>query len=172
MEKRYLALIRSGALGSKQSPLSKFNSCQRSSENIGTPFIKSLNKIIWLIIIFASLILLISAKKVFAPNLAHAQSQLKVSVAPSVSPTASSTFDKVAWCESNDVATAKNTTSTASGRFQFLDGTWRYYGEQLWGKNWVKHSKLDFNDSTILAAYAYGKNGLADWSESSKCWSK
>jgi muramidase (phage lysozyme) len=69
-------------------------------------------------------------------------------------------------------STIKNPTSTASGYYQFLDSSWETYGKQLWGDHLKDHDKLNRTDSTILAAYVFGKNGTQDWLESKPCWNK
>ncbi len=78
----------------------------------------------------------------------------------------------MAWCESHNNPRAKNAYSTASGRFQFLSGSWYYYGKQLWGDEFYDKSVWDYDDSTELALYVYKKNGVKDWSASSSCWMK
>lgn len=79
-------------------------------------------------------------------------------------------LEKIAWCESRNIATAKNPHSTASGRFQFLNGSWNYYGKKLWGDDLIKKDKLNYQDSTELALYVYKLNGTKDWLASVKCW--
>lgn len=81
-------------------------------------------------------------------------------------------LEKVALCESNNIATAKNPKSSAKGRFQFLDSSWKYYGQKLWGDKWKEKNVLDYDDSTELAMYVYSINKLRDWEASKNCWSK
>jgi len=80
-------------------------------------------------------------------------------------------LNKIAWCESRDTATAKNPNSSASGRFQFIRGSWKYYGEQLWGDEWKEKDVFDYNDNTELASYVMQKYGTTPWNASKKCWS-
>ena len=79
-------------------------------------------------------------------------------------------FNGIALCESNNTATAHSTLSTAKGRFQFLDGTWKYYGQKLWGENLVNKNVLNYEDNTELAIWIYGKYGTGDWLPSAHCW--
>ena len=85
-------------------------------------------------------------------------------------------FNRIAYCESENNPTAQNPSSTASGRFQFLDSSWKYYGKKLWGDEWVLRDKLDFADSTELAWYVYTKvDGTRPWEadpKSEACWNK
>lgn len=80
-------------------------------------------------------------------------------------------LEKIAICESGNIADAKNPNSTASGRFQFLDSSWKYYGTKLWGDNLKNKDKLNYKDSTDLALYVYNLNGTNDWISSKPCWS-
>ncbi len=77
---------------------------------------------------------------------------------------------RIALCESGDRADARNPHSSAKGRFQFLDGTWNYYGKQLWGDELKDKDPLNWDDSTELAAYVYKINGTRDWLASYNCW--
>lgn len=81
-------------------------------------------------------------------------------------------FNRIAMCESGEIVTAKNPNSTAKGRFQFLDSSWKYYGKQLWGDEWINKNVFSYDDNTELAWYVFGKNGTADWLESKNCWGK
>lgn len=80
---------------------------------------------------------------------------------------------RVARCESpkdGDVdPLAKNPTSTASGVFQFLKGSWKYYGTQLWGS--VEGKDVFNREHNIeLAMYVMSKRGTVDWTASQYCW--
>lgn len=79
-------------------------------------------------------------------------------------------LEKIAVCESQNFPMAKNASSTASGRFQFIKSSWEYYGKKLWGDDWIKKDILDWDDNTELALYVYGKNGTKDWLASASCW--
>jgi hypothetical protein len=148
-------------------------------EYIDPPNLNNINLTkLWLIILVISINIvgLFLAKKVLAPQVVRAQTLSSISkvstVAEPMSQIASSTFERIAYCESMGSSTAQNTTSTASGKYQFLDSTWAYYGKQLWGDQLPLHNKLNAMDSTILAAFVYGKNGTVDWTASQFCWDK
>lgn len=87
-------------------------------------------------------------------------------------------FERIAYCESFDKALgrnnleAQNSTTTAGGEFQFLDGTWKYYGQKLWGDEWVNKNKKS-TDNRELAWYVYTHYGTSDWEADPKsynCW--
>lgn len=79
---------------------------------------------------------------------------------------------EIALCESKNDPLAKNVTSSASGRFQFLKSTWKHYGQELWGDEWSIKNIFDYNDNTELAWYVYDTYGLKDWDSSKYCWDK
>ncbi len=79
-------------------------------------------------------------------------------------------FNKIATCESGYNPIAKNPYSTASGIFQFLDGTWKRYGEELWSDDYYTKNKLNENDSIELGWYVFTKYGTNDWLASKSCW--
>ena len=81
-------------------------------------------------------------------------------------------FERIAVCESRNDPLAKNPHSSAKGRFQFLNGSWKYYGQKLWGDKWTEKNVLDYDDNTELAWYVYTTYGPHDWDESSYCWKK
>lgn len=82
-------------------------------------------------------------------------------------------MQKILWdiaeCESGNNALAKNPSSTASGRFQFLSSSWKYYGQKLWGDEWVNKDVFDWDDNTELAIYAYKQSGATPWLASVHC---
>ncbi len=82
------------------------------------------------------------------------------------------TLVHIAYCESHDVAGAKNPSSSASGRFQFVKSSWNYYGKELWGDKLATKDKFNFDDNTDLAIYVYQRNGTSDWNASKSCWSR
>lgn len=84
--------------------------------------------------------------------------------------TEDSLISAIATCESNNDPKAKNKHSTASGRFQFLKGTWEYYGKKLWGDDWIKKDVFSYEDNTELATWVINTYGTHDWDESKFCW--
>lgn len=82
-------------------------------------------------------------------------------------------LDDLMWrigdCESDNIPTARNPLSSAKGRFQFLDGTWRYYGDMLWGTTTSK-SVFSYTDNTELARFVLTNYGTGDWNASIHCW--
>jgi hypothetical protein len=79
-------------------------------------------------------------------------------------------LERIALCESRNNPKAKNPTSSASGRFQFIKSSWKHYGKQLWGDKWIEKNVFDYEDNTELAVYVYKKNGTRDWNASNECW--
>lgn len=79
-------------------------------------------------------------------------------------------FDRIASCESGNDAHAKNLHSSASGRFQFLFGTWYRYGREFWGEDFYQKNVFSYEDNTDLAWYVFNKYGTSDWNESKFCW--
>lgn len=80
------------------------------------------------------------------------------------------TMERIAKCESTNDPLARNKHSTAKGLYQFLDGSWVYYGKQLWGTI-EGHDVFNADDNTELAYYVASKNGYTqDWGSSEYCW--
>lgn len=78
-------------------------------------------------------------------------------------------WDPIIQCESGGNPQAKNGSSTASGLFQFLNGTWAAYG----GLEFAPTARqATVAEQHIVANRAYAANGLNDWSASKACWSK
>jgi hypothetical protein len=76
-------------------------------------------------------------------------------------------WDAIIACESSGSPTAQNPTSTASGLFQFIDGTWRAYG----GTEFAPRAKLATPDEQhIVANRAYAAEGYRPWNASKHCW--
>lgn len=78
---------------------------------------------------------------------------------------------EIGRCESGHSLTAKNPGSTAKGEYQFVKSSWRHYGLELWGEDWIKKDIFS-KDNEELAMYVYNKYGTKDWNESKSCWSK
>lgn len=77
---------------------------------------------------------------------------------------------RIAQCESQGNLYAKNPRSTAKGKYQFLDGSWKYYGKKLWGSEWINKSVWSEKDQDELAEYVVSLNGYRDWEASAYCW--
>lgn len=81
------------------------------------------------------------------------------------------TMERIAYCESRNVATAKNPGSSASGRYQFLKGSWEYYGQKYWGNDFAEKDVFNYDHNTELAYWVAQQNpGFTDWLESAHCW--
>lgn len=80
------------------------------------------------------------------------------------------TLSRIRKCESGGNDLARNPHSSAKGRYQFLDGTWAYYGKKLWGQNWVTKDVLNGDHQQELAEYVAVNFGLKDWDASYGCW--
>lgn len=76
----------------------------------------------------------------------------------------------IAYCESQYDPTIDNKYSSASGLFQFLDGTWNHYAKLHWGTT-KGHSVYDYGDSAELGVWVIAHYGTGDWDASSSCWS-
>lgn len=79
------------------------------------------------------------------------------------------TRERIGWCESHNIATSTNPASTAKGRYQFLDSSWKHYGNELWGTTTGK-DVFNYADNTELANYVMDVYGTNDWLESKPCW--
>lgn len=71
----------------------------------------------------------------------------------------------IARCESNLRWDAKNRTSTASGVFQYLAGTWANTSEGRKGT-----SVLDADANVRMAVSHVAAHGTAAWNSSKGCW--
>lgn len=79
-------------------------------------------------------------------------------------------FNRIGWCESHGNLKAKNPNSSAKGEYQFLKGSWNYYGKELWGDE-LSSKDIYSTDSRELAWYVYSKYGNKPWENSRWCWS-
>lgn len=73
----------------------------------------------------------------------------------------------IAHCESGGNIRAQNPSSTASGKWQFIDSTWRAYGGGEFASR-AKHATEREQD--IVAARAYAAEGTSPWNASKGCW--
>lgn len=107
-----------------------------------------------------------------ASNLAITTSYTPPTEVLKATTTEASLISAIAKCESNNDPKAKNKNSSASGRFQFIRGTWEHYGKELWKDGWIKKDVFNYEDNTELATYVVEKYGTKDWDESKFCWNK
>ena len=115
-----------------------------------------------------------------AVEVAHAESG--VSVSKQTEPTdcleavkqagASEIMIRITEAESSNNPLAENKTSTATGCFQILNKSWRYYGEMLWGDDRFNKNIYNPKDNTELAKFMFEKEGTSPWNESKAKWSK
>jgi hypothetical protein len=75
----------------------------------------------------------------------------------------SGTLARIANCESGGNYTAANRSSTASGKYQWLDSTWNNYG----GYSRAKNAPADVQEQR--AHEDFGR-GTAQWNASRGCW--
>lgn len=79
---------------------------------------------------------------------------------------------RISDTESGNDPHAKNKVSSASGCFQFVNGTWHRYGLELWGDDFYDKNIFDPKDNTDLAAYVMNNYGTSDWDSSRSIWAK
>ena len=72
--------------------------------------------------------------------------------------------EAIKHCESGGRYDAQNPKSTASGAYQFLDGTWANYK----GFRRAKDAPPAVQDEKFLETYA--RSGLRPWNASKRCW--
>lgn len=72
---------------------------------------------------------------------------------------------KIRQCESGGDYTAQNPVSTASGGFQFIDGTWGNY------KGYAKAKLAPEHIQDEYALKIYNEQGTRPWNASKHCWS-
>jgi hypothetical protein len=128
-----------------------------------------------LILVVAFLVICIPHAHAEAPKHTIESYDIYLKVTPEIQSTMRMTdyvFERIAVCESNNNPKEKNPTSTAKGRFQFLDGTWKYYGLKYWGNDFYTKDVLSYADNTELAWYVYKKYGSDDWNASKNCWDR
>ena len=68
---------------------------------------------------------------------------------------------RIAYCESGWKETAKNPNSSASGLFQFINSTWKRYGQG---------DVFDPYNNINAAIDLYRAEGTRPWDESRNCW--
>jgi hypothetical protein len=82
------------------------------------------------------------------------------------------TAKQIAFCESSFNPKSKHPVSSASGLFQFTDGTWVWTREKM-GRNTTLALKTDYKENADTAYYLYKLYGFASdttWNASRVCW--
>lgn len=81
--------------------------------------------------------------------------------------------DAIGWCESRDDYHAQNPVSTASGKYQFIRGTWLWVWEAFIGEPaptvHAKHADPSDQDRAFAALWDDGE-GWQHWEASRTCW--
>lgn len=75
-------------------------------------------------------------------------------------------WDPIIECESGGNPTAQNSSSTASGLFQFIDGTWAAYGGTEYASK-AKHATVA--QQYEIANRAFAAEGYTPWAASNGC---
>lgn len=74
--------------------------------------------------------------------------------------------DAIAKCESGGDARAQNKSSSASGLYQFIDGTWKAYGGST-----ARAKDASVAEQRRIAEKAFAAEGYTPWASSKGCWS-
>ncbi|HEY1971006.1 MAG TPA: transglycosylase family protein [Pseudonocardia sp.] len=92
---------------------------------------------------------------------------LSTGTAHAAEPAPSIDWAPIISCESGGNVHAQNSESTASGLFQFVDGSWRAYG----GTKFARRAKdATAEQQTVVANTAFARSGLTPWAASRHCW--
>lgn len=76
-------------------------------------------------------------------------------------------WDPIIQCESGGIVDRHNPSSSASGLYQFLTGSWLAYGG---GKYAPTAGQATAAQQTEIANIAYAQSGLSPWAASQSCW--
>lgn len=72
-------------------------------------------------------------------------------------------------CESGGNPRAHNPSSSASGLFQIVRGTWATFGGLAFGRSAADASPAE---QEMIANRIYARDGLSDWAASQSCWGR
>lgn len=73
--------------------------------------------------------------------------------------------DQIARCESGGSASAQNSSSSASGLYQFIDSTWKAYGGST-----ARAKDASVSEQRRVAERAFAAEGYSPWNASKSCW--
>jgi soluble lytic murein transglycosylase-like protein len=74
--------------------------------------------------------------------------------------------ERIIKAESGGNERAENKSSTATGCFQFINGTWRKMGKELWGDEFYNKNIYNPDHNVELGLYVLGKYGSGAWAAS------
>ena len=77
----------------------------------------------------------------------------------------------IAFCESSYNPKATNGTSSATGLFQYLKGTWEE-AVKIRGLDWTLEDRTNIEKSTDMIMWHIERGNLSKWDESKNCWNK
>lgn len=83
----------------------------------------------------------------------------------SAAETTGANWGPIIKCESGGDPQAQNPNSSASGLFQFIDGTWRAYGGST-----ARAKDASVSEQYEVANRAYADVGYTPWDSSKDCW--
>lgn len=75
-------------------------------------------------------------------------------------------LERIAQCESGGSYTARNSESSASGKYQFLTSTWRSFGDPRWPT--AADAPPEVQEAAARRLYA--ALGTRPWNASKGCW--
>lgn len=102
-----------------------------------------------------------------AAALAVAGATVAVPLTPGFADAAEPDWGPIIACESGGNPKAKNPSSTASGLFQFINGTWKAYG----GLEFAPTARqATVEQQYIVANRAFAREGYSPWNASKSCW--
>lgn len=84
-------------------------------------------------------------------------------------PNEAEVLDAVASCESAWEPSAKNPGSSATGLFQFIDGTWEWVRAEM-GRDGSLDVRFEARENIDSAVFLYRLEGLGPWESSRGCW--
>jgi soluble lytic murein transglycosylase-like protein len=77
----------------------------------------------------------------------------------------------IAKCENRTLDPGKkNPHSSATGIYQFLTGSWKYYGVKHWGSVAGRDVMDPYDNIDLAMRVMASARGTKDWAASASCW--